>query len=163
MRKVKCFVTGEMGDAKDFYWNFVGGVKKYFKNEEVYRQYTKSKEDRANCTQLLAELIGLEYSPTINKEITGLHNTYGYDIILATVQDNKNTIEWSVANKLSEANEYQKARYVMAIIKNNIATVAKRWKKIAIQKEADVEIDVLNQTDFVVHVAKDISHFLEDE
>lgn len=163
MRQVKCFVTGEIGDAKDFYWNFVGKTKKYFKNEETYKQYIKEKEDKEICIKFLLNIIGLDFSSTLQKEIIALHNAYTYDIILLTAQESKNSIEWAISNKLSDANEYQKVRYIMAIIKNNISNISNRSKRVSIQRHAEVEINVLNQTQFIVHKAKDLSDFLEDE
>lgn len=162
-RAVKCYVTNEVGSSETFFQSTVSGVKKYFKSKDIYNKWLREKQDKKEACAIILEILGFEHSAILNKEITLLNNSYSYDIILLTVQKSKEVIDWAVNKKLTDSNEFQKVKYLMAIIKNKINDVAKSQIINKPQKEQKLDIDLINDMQKSVHTAKDITNFLEDD
>lgn len=88
LRRVKCCVTKEIGDASDFIK--VGG--KYYKNQEVYRQH----ETKLKVVEKIAKLLGY-------KDGVMAGSTYAF--VAKKIKESKLTIE-ELYNSLLEKEEY---------------------------------------------------------
>ena len=55
-RMIKCCVTGDIGDSSSFY----KVNNKWYKNEEIYREYTETKEFRQKIIIKIMELLGYD-------------------------------------------------------------------------------------------------------
>ena len=88
LRRVRCCVTKEIGDASDF----IKVGDKYYKNQEVYRQH----ETKLKVVEKIAKLLGY-------KDGVMVGSTYAF--VAKKIKESKLTIE-ELHNSLSEKEEY---------------------------------------------------------
>ena len=110
-------------------------------------------------------------TPAMMKLVNGLNNYYDYKIIKRAFKDNKDSIQWALANKEFNS-EFAKCKYIISIILNNIEKSKKAWIKEQeeLQKlfnktnsnNVDIEILNFNRIDVKTKQNSDISMFLED-
>lgn len=166
-RRVKCQITKEYGYNNQF---FKAPNNKYYKTQEIYDEY----EFEMKCFKIIRgkilDLMGYKNEgqmPTfIFKEIGNLYETFSYDIILKTLNCKLNNIQYSLRNNRFN-NEFAKAKYIFAIIKNSINDVAKNYsRKNKTQQSIEntnIELDIINNIQTNTKKHKDISMFLDEE
>lgn len=172
-RKVKCKITGEYGFDTDFFKIINDkGKNEYYKTEEIYNQYIKNKKDRENLLKFIADAI-LDYGegqvlPTILlKKIKELNLFYPYEVIQETFKVKEKDLNYWMNKEDKFQTDYQKCSYMMAIIKNTINDIYKKWKcEQNVHKiENNTDINMLNDiddTEVKKPINRGISDFLDD-
>lgn len=132
-RRVKCHATGAVGNSLTFYKAPDGH---YYKDSATYQARI---DQIALHKQLIAELANIMMFdpsmafPTIVPKMLKELSFYGDAIILQTLQQCKDNIGYAMRTK-EFPSEYQRASYVMAILKNHINDVYKVAKQQAKQE-----------------------------
>lgn len=137
-RRVKCQVTKEIGDSKEF---FKAPNGKYYKTEEVYNNWLSAASLRRQCLSEICDVAGYDESvvvPTfLNKMINEIGKKVGYDVLLETIRRNRKCFEW--ANEHREfPNELNRLFYYKSIILNNVIEV---YKEEQLNKEQQRRVD----------------------
>lgn len=167
-RKVRCFETGEYGTSLTFYKAPDGH---YYKDERTYLEHDhKSKTHRKLIDELsnyMGYIPGMVFPTCITQALKEL-SFYGEDVILETLERNRDSVEYAMRTKDFNGDR-QRALYLMAIIKNHINDVYRefeRKKKSSVQEkeetmipEVDTESDMRNIG--CTAKGKDISSFLD--
>jgi len=171
-RRVKCQATGEYGTS-DFFIK-IGG--KYYKSQEIYDENERKKKERNKTFGYFKynflKLDKKQHLPTIvYKEVNNI-NSYGFDIINATIEENMDSIMYALSHKDFNS-EVGKVRYVMAIIKNNINDIYKkeqRLNKSSLESRCKVEQGAITEEEIaiedkpiLVKPKRDIRAWLEDD
>lgn len=136
MRQVKCRDTGMLVSASDA-WKAPDG--KYYSSQGAFKHLENEKMYRQKCIDEIGDILGYikgQKFPTIVAKKIKEYEVYGYDTVLRTILDKKQTILYNLCNK-TFASEYNKVSYIMAIITNSINDVYKRKKA----EEKDTRID----------------------
>lgn len=125
MRKVKCHVTGEVGDSD----HFVKIGKYYYKNQYVYEEDKRLKEARTKlidyiCTTFLHYQKGQPFPTSLPKKLAEL-DYYDDAVILETFQTCESDILYWMEHK-QFAGDYNRIAYMIAIVKEHIADVNRR-------------------------------------
>lgn len=170
-RPVKCFVTGERGTSLTF---FKAPDGHYYKSEALYNQRVHDAEVYKSIMDIIHDVLAFDPSmvfPTcITRSIKQL-SFYGNETILETFEQCKPQLENAMRTK-SFNSEYQRASYMMAIIKNKINDVYKAKKRresaqAAIDRQ-ETQFRAEDATDFadIGYAAKpsrDLSFFQDDD
>lgn len=162
--KCKCFITGKEGTTDVFVKKLVGKSHKYFESEEVYSEYIKDKENKEKLRNTVAEI--LEYKilpPMLIKELNELLLIFNAEVITETFKQQKDTIQYWLGLDGKFNSDFSKVKYMMAIIKNNIIEVDKRWQieqKRKQPKQVNIDIDMMDIELSSKATNKDISQFL---
>lgn len=124
-RTVKCFATGEFGDANCF----IKVEGHYYKSREVYVQYRHEIDchDRAIemlCKNILKYQEGQPVPSLVFKKYKELSNFYSNDIILKTIKKQYDTLLY-YANHKQFKDAAGKILYIFAIINNAIGDIYK--------------------------------------
>ena len=155
-RLVKCQITGEKGKSDEFYKASNG---KYYKTKELYDDWRLQVVNRQACTDALMELLGYKPGmkfPTVTSKFISEYEVYGFDVLLATIQDQSKSIQWALQNK----------DFRSAILQNNVFSNYK--KKVAEKREAEIisrreveyeDLDIQRSK----QTTKDISKWLEED
>lgn len=164
-RKVKCRITGEIGNS-DIFYKADNGL--YYKSKELYEEYKEEAEYRRKiidffCLELLGYEKGCTFPTILTKKIESL-SAYSYKTIWATILYKEDDLRYWASVEDKFKNDYGKICYLFVIIVNHINEVQ---KKIKAQKrvyiptvETPPEIeDISNQT----NQNKDISQWLEED
>jgi hypothetical protein len=141
--------------------------KKYFEEEknkkhkvEMLDKIDKFIKENINCfnkipvlpTSLFTRINDL-YNGTsriVQRKINnGTGKGYSYDVILATFEKCKDSINYALDNKLVDAKESQKVNYLMAIVENNINDAYIDWLRKEKEKisfiPAQIDYDTAKQ------------------
>ena len=164
-RKVKCRITGEIGNSDTFY-KADNGL--YYKSKELYEEYKQEAEYRRKiidffCIELLGYEKGCTFPTVLTKKLESL-SAYSNKTIWATILYKEEDLRYWASVEDKFKNDYGKICYLFVIIVNHINEVQ---KKIKAQKraytptvEAPPEIeDISNQ----INQNKDISQWLEED
>lgn len=164
-RKVKCRITGEIGNSDTFY-KADNGL--YYKSKELYEEYKQEAEYRRKiidffCIELLGYEKGCAFPTVLTKKLESL-SAYSNKTIWATILYKEEDLRYWASVEDKFKNDYGKICYLFVIIVNHINEVQ---KKIKTQKraytptvEAPPEIeDISNQ----INQNKDISQWLEED
>lgn len=164
-RKVKCRITGEIGNS-DIFYKADNGL--YYKSKELYEEYKQEAEYRRKiidffCIELLGYEKGCMFPTVLTKKLESL-SAYSYKTIWATILYKEEDLRYWASVEDKFKNDYGKICYLFVIIVNSINEVQ---KKIKAQKraytptvEAPPEIeDISNKT----NQNKDISQWLEED
>ena len=164
-RKVKCRITGEIGNS-DIFYKADNGL--YYKSKELYEEYKQEAEYRRKiidffCIELLGYEEGCMFPTVLTKKLESL-SAYSYKTIWATILYKEEDLRYWASVEDKFKNDYGKICYLFVIIVNHINEVQ---KKINAQKraytptvEAPPEIeDISNKT----NQNKDISQWLEED
>lgn len=164
-RKVKCRITGEIGNS-DIFYKADNGL--YYKSKELYEEYKQEAEYRRKiidffCIELLGYEKGCTFPTVLTKKLESL-SAYSNKTIWATVLYKEEDLRYWASVEDKFKNDYGKICYLFVIIVNHINEVQ---KKIKAQKraytptvEAPPEIeDISNQ----INQNKDISKWLEED
>lgn len=124
-RRVKCQITKETGDSKDF---FKAPNGKYYKSEEVYNDWLRTTILRKECIKEICDIAGYNEEIVVpaflNKIINDIGKKVGYDILLETIRRNRQSFEW--ANEHKEfSSELNRLFYYKSIITNHVVEVYK--------------------------------------
>lgn len=170
VRKCICYVTKEEGTTDTFYKD----GKHYFKNKEIADEYKLQNSCRAQVIDILAEIIGYEkgqkFPSLLTKTLKELSDFYKWEVVLQTVEQNRASMENAILHK-NFGSEYAKYAYLMAIIRNSIDDVNRKYKinktivKSTQQKEP-AEVELMAEHIENIGTTKgnnDISKFLEDD
>lgn len=170
-RRVKCQATGAWGTTLTYYKAPDGH---WYKDEAAYQDKLHRTAVHKQVIAALADVMMFDPSmafPTIVPKKLKELSFYEDEIILATIEKCRDSIEYAMRTK-EFASEYNRAAYVMAILKNNINDVYKAAKSSAAiqfkQKIKAQDTPVLQNLDFSAntqppHKHKDISDFLFDD
>lgn len=163
-RRVICHATGIYGNSLD-YFKAPDGF--YYQNQELYEQKKRESEFYRQVVAYMADLMGYQQGDVFPTVITrGLmqFKHYGYETVLATMQECRPQFEYALASR-SFGSDYQKASYFMAIITNHINDVSRQLKA---QKEFNsrqasqpTTLPASPQDFTSTAPARDISSFLE--
>ena len=170
-RKVRCHATGEYGTDLTF---FKAPDGHYYKSEALYNQRVHDAEVYKKIMDIIHDALAFDPSmafPTcITRSIKQL-SFYGNETILETFEKCKPQIESAMRTKYFSS-EYNRASYMMAIIKNNINDVYKAKKRLesaqaGIQRQ-EMQFSAEDATDFadIGYAAKpsrDLSFFQDDD
>lgn len=164
-RKVKCRITGEIGNS-DIFYKADNGL--YYKSKELYEEYKQEAEYRRKiidffCIELLGYEKGCAFPTVLTKKLESL-SAYSNKTIWATILYKEEDLRYWASVEDKFKNDYGKICYLFVIIVNHINEVQ---KKIKAQKqaytptvEAPPEIeDISNQ----INQNKDISQWLEED
>lgn len=164
-RKVKCRITGEIGNS-DIFYKADNGL--YYKSKELYEEYKQEAEYRRKiidffCIELLGYEKGCAFPTVLTKKLESL-SAYSNKTIWATILYKEEDLRYWASVEDKFKNDYGKICYLFVIIVNHINEVQ---KKIKVQKraytptvEAPPEIeDISNKT----NQNKDISQWLEED
>lgn len=175
-RRCKCQVCGNWGTTDTFYRVEKGSRNLYYCNESEYLEWKKEKDIKIELLKFICDEIwhydDYRMLPRVlQKQINKMAKIYNYEVILLTVQEHKDTLEYWMNLEGKFDNEYGKSSYMMAIIKNNINEVYKKWKikqKQAQQQEkiqVDINIinDLQNNTQQKQEINDGILDFLEED
>lgn len=164
-RKVKCYWTKEEGRDDEFYEAKNG---RFFKTEEVYNEYVVEMEYHKEVVDMFSRLLGYYDSGQFNKqamkELQELKKTYSYADIFDTFKEFYCKLDIVMKTK-TQLNDFLKAKYIFAVIKNNINDVCN--KNIRLEKakklidEKEIDIDIMNDSKTNNSKIKDISEFLD--
>lgn len=164
-RKVKCRITGEIGNS-DIFYKADNGL--YYKSKELYEEYKQEAEYRRKiidffCIELLGYEKGCTFPTVLTKKLESL-SAYSYKTIWATILYKEEDLRYWASVEDKFKNDYGKICYLFVIIVNSINEVQ---KKIKAQKRAytptvetppEIE-DISNKT----NQNKDISQWLEED
>ncbi|MBQ3543406.1 MAG: hypothetical protein IJA34_00200 [Lachnospiraceae bacterium] len=140
-RKVKCHITGDWGTTDDF----IKIGKFYYKNQYVYEENKRLKEERINlidyiCRTFLGYNEGQPFPTSLPKKLNEL-SYYDNAVIKATFESCKSDILYWLEHK-NFSSEYGKISYMFAIINNNISDINKKFirqEKIKHREEANIQ------------------------
>lgn len=164
-RRVKCVITGEYGNSDTF---FKAENNKYYKDKTTYDDYLFQMDLRYKIIDDFSRLLGYydtsQFNTQAMKELKSLSNTYSYKDIYDTFKEYYSRLEVVLPSK-ANMTDYQKAKYIFSVIKNNINDFVNKNKhkldtENSIEKK-DVELDILNDIQTNTAKAKDISSFLD--
>lgn len=167
-RKVRCFETGEYGTSLTFYKAPDGH---YYKDEQTYLRHDhKSKTHRKLIDELseyMGYIPGMVFPTCITQSLKEL-SFYGEDVILETLERNRDSVEYAMRTKNFNGDR-QRALYLMAIIKNHINDVYKEFKKAkesSTQMQEETLIPEVSTEEEMQNIGcmtkgKDISNFLD--
>lgn len=159
-RRVKCRDTGEYSTSNVAYKAPNG---KYYTSEAAYLLSEKQKEDRSRCIDLWYEFLqyqAWQKMPSLVFSKLKSWEPYGYDVIYATMDGERNSINWALNNKRFN-NDSQCIMYLCAIIENNLndyyKVVMNAKKKETVRKvEVDDDVAMIE----VQRTRKDLSNLL---
>lgn len=153
---------GTKGDSSQLYHAPKGG---YYSSEEAYIKTTKKKAIRMKCIDAILAFLdyetGMKANTQVFRKLKELES-YGYDVILLTVQDCTEAINYALTHKTFKS-ETQKINYIYAILANHINDVYQAKKRDELRQKKSTE--VIEIDDFIPHKqkTKDISRWLDDE
>lgn len=148
-RRCKCQVCGNWGTTDTFYKVEKGSRNLYYCSEEEYLNWKKEDNTRIELLRYICNEIwhydDYRMLPRVlQKQINKMSEVYNYEVILLTVQEHKDTLKYWMNLEGKFNNEYGKSSYMMAIIKNKINEVYKKWKikQKQQQKQHKPKIDI---------------------
>lgn len=118
-KRVKCRATGEFGTTLTFYKSEDG---KYYKNEQIYRDYIAEKEAFLTCKRVLGALMDFDEAapyPTFFIKKIKEFQPYTFVRLEATIRAKEKDIRWACENKRFDTTQ-RKIQYVFRIISNSI-------------------------------------------
>lgn len=126
-RQVKLQDTGEKSTSDKAYKAPNG---KYYSSQEAYDTIAIQNKYRIDCIDYLYDLLGYGDlpAPTILYKYLDEMKKCGYDAIYETILQNEEQITWALEHK-SFNNEFNKIKYIMAILRNNVVDVYKEIKR----------------------------------
>lgn len=168
-RKVRCFETGALGTSLSF---FKAPDGHYYINEAAYQKHVHKSETHRKLIDALSGYMGyipgMVFPTCITQSLKEL-SFYGEDVILETLERNRDGVEYAMRTKRFSGDR-QKALYLMAILKNHINDVYKEFKDIKlaqlkIEESSVPEIATESEMKEIGCTArgKDISSFLDEE
>ena len=149
-----------------------GNLYKYnYCSEQEYNEYQKEIEYKNNTYDTLKDYMGYtehQVLPSVVlKQITELHKGYSYKVIYNVIRSMEDRIRYWMTLDGKFDNEYHKAKYLNALITNNINDEYLKLKREAkIKRERikeTVDIDIIEIMDATPTKRKvsDISDFLD--
>lgn len=167
-KQVRCSVTGEKGDPKQF--KKIGG--KYYKSFDVYDLYQHNKKYiDESCKIIVNDFLTYdEINPFPSYIYTRMKEFYKYpgEVLLDTVNYVKKNNLRQISDKHFDST-YMKVAYIMAVIRNKIPDIHKQYQEKERIKERKkkteetgqniVQLDESVAPDLSLH-ASDISKFL---
>lgn len=164
-RKVKCRITGEIGNS-DVFYKADNGL--YYKSKELYEEYKQEAEYRRKiidffCIELLGYEKGCMFPTVLTKKLESL-SAYSYKTIWATILYKEEDLRYWASVEDKFKNDYGKICYLFVIIVNHINEVQKKIKAQKRVYTPTVELppeieDISNKT----NQNKDISQWLEED
>ena len=164
-RKVKCKITGEIGNS-DIFYKADNGL--YYKSKELYEEYKQEAEYRRKiidffCIELLGYEKGCTFPTVLTKKLESL-SAYSYKTIWATILYKEEDLRYWASVEDKFKNDYGKICYLFVIIVNHINEVQKKIKAQKRVYTPTVELppeieDISNKT----NQNKDISKWLEED
>lgn len=168
-RQVRCVDTKQLAD-KDKSYKAADG--KYYSSEAAYNFILKSNGWKTMSYNLFSDVCGFNidgshYLPPVCKKELKQYERFGWDCVYKTIYMMADDFKWAATHKTFNS-EYALARYMGAIIGNNITTVKKGMlEKEKQEREAAKLVEQANADDMVMaqnnKKATDISSLLEDE
>lgn len=158
------YVVNYMSDSGRLY-------KHNYCSEEEYNEYKKEMDYKNKIYDTLKDYMGYITSqilpPIVLRQITELHNGYSYRVIYNVIRSMESKIKYWMTLDGKFKNEYQKAKYLNALIANNINDEyikIKREAKIERERKREtVDIDIIEVLDITPtrKNTSDISDFLD--
>jgi coenzyme F420-reducing hydrogenase alpha subunit len=155
-RKCTCKLCKAKGTTDVFYKvTDNSGKNRYYCNEKEYVDYMTDKGNREELLKYIAlEVFDYEdgqiVNPILLKKIKEMNGFYAYEVIQECFKENKDSIQYWMANK-NFTNEYGMISYIMKIIEGNINDIYNKWKyknKQQVEKDNNnVDVDFINQLD----------------
>ena len=174
--RCRCQICKKWGYTDKFYKVKRGSRNLYYCNEEEYLEWKKEDDMRIELLEFISDNIwyydDYRMLPTVlQKQINKLASIYNYEVILLTVKEFKDTLAYWMNLDGKFNNEYGKSSYMMAIVKNNINEIYKKWKIEKKNKEQEntphIDIDIMNNLHTTTAKNDDIDNgileFLEED
>lgn len=143
-------------------------VNNYYCSKEEYKESIRETTSKKECMEYIREILGVKMiPPAFAKQVNILREYYDYIVIKKTFKECENNIKWQLDNK-EFTSEFAKAKYIIAIISNNIEKVYKKHKRDQEKLNSIFnfkdDIDILDCTDESKPIIKvnDISQFISD-
>ncbi len=164
-RKVKCAVTGEIGDSDIF----IKIGSHYYKDKEVYLQAEQKKQDRKDlidyiCSNLLNYQPGQPFPTFLTKKLQQW-SFYPDRVILENFQQCAPAMQWALENK-TFSSDFAKISYLFAIADHHIADTYRQ----TIQRETRQRVAANRPTEEFTPTTnapsldkEDLSSFLSEE
>ena len=169
-RKVRCRETGEYGTTLTFYKAPDGH---YYKDEQTYLEHEHRLEAHRKLIGKISGYMGYipgMVFPTCVTQSLKEFSFYGDDIVLETLERNRDSVEYAMRTKNFDGDR-QRALYLMAIIRNHINDVYMEFKKRESSQTSEQSENSIPEvsTEFEMQnigcsvKGKDISNFLDLE
>lgn len=125
---VTCQICKKKIDRTTAYKITKNGINKYYCNQEEYLDYISKSENRKLAIEKTFEILGQDFTNTqMMKELIALDKVYGYKAIYDYLCENEKWITNTMHNKEFNS-QYAMARYLAAILKNNLNEFVKKKK-----------------------------------
>ncbi|CEQ01634.1 Uncharacterised protein [[Clostridium] sordellii] len=172
--KVKCKICGSKIE-RDSAYKIVKEQKSkrvnlYYCSEEEYDKQQDEIIQRDKCYEVIKDILNIPLvTPGMIKQLKTVREYYEYVVITKTFKTKEEDIRWAVNNK-EFSNEYNKFRYVLAIILNNIEDIKKVHMKELEEisrlfnkvENNEINIDIMNDMPISTkRKSNDISQFLD--
>ena len=142
-RKPKCkYCKKELDDP---YVVFVNGKKQNYCSKEEYDFVILEKEYYKKILNICKEILGYKtFNSIVGKEIKELHSEYKYQSIYNCINKYKQDIVFYIdLNDIEK--EFNKIKYMFAIVKNNIADCAQIKNE---KKDLKINIEEFDMSDY---------------
>lgn len=149
-RKVKCRFCCKTLNSTEAYRIDDGKAYPYCCSAKEYFEEKIENEYMHKCYEVLYDAMryreGAILPNIVKKTLNELHRSYSFEVILKTIQKQKDSIE-KACDRKSFNNEFVKCKYIMVIICNSIEDVYKQMKHEEIQNKKDnAELDRINDS-----------------
>jgi YHS domain-containing protein len=136
--RAKCRICGEQLDTKTAYLVITNGKKAYYCSEEEYEideaKKKKAAEDKDKVYRLICDIIGRQEiaNSALWKEKTVWNKVATDEVIWQYLEENKIYLD-SVISRLDDV-EYNRIRYLSAILKNKLGDYKPKMETKEIEK-----------------------------
>lgn len=132
---VKCKACANKVDRNEAFKVVINGKNNYYCNENEYLKLKVEKESRKNVLSLCEEILGKTTNTILMKDLKEIADIHTYLKVSQYLQANIIMLSKSIAKV--NYNEFSRIRYLMAIIKNEIAD----FKIIKLEEEfSNIEV-----------------------
>lgn len=138
MRNVKCQICKTLVPIDKAYKVSTGKVNKYYCSEAEYNSLHEQRAYKNKCFDLCFEILKLiGCHSVLTKHITMLTKTCKVDVLYSYLNNNKDDLSNIIRQKNIEK-EYNRIRYLFAIIENNIGHYIPRDDTPIIQTNIEI-------------------------
>ncbi|MEF9984183.1 MAG: hypothetical protein RR710_06545 [Oscillospiraceae bacterium] len=133
---VKCKCHGIKIDRNTAFKVQVGKVNHYYCSEAEYNKIQMKQKVKDDTFAIIYDIFGYKVVNTaLYSEMSAISETFGYETILAYLQDSRDLIDKSMSKDFQS--EYGKIRYFLAILKNNLSDFKQLSKPVDISLQTE--------------------------
>ena len=154
-RKVKCKICKKQLTTDNSFritkQNKCGkNINFYYCTEEEYKENQKQIQDKKELLEYISELLNVKIiSSAFMKQLNEVLGVYDCTVVKKAFKDQEKNIRWSSEKYFP--NEFNKSKYIMAIIKNNIDRVYKKhikevkeMEELFSKKDNNIDLEIIN-------------------